>query len=159
MEDSQQGVDSLERERGKRRKMREWGEGLVRTDLHLQQVEGSREHQVGVGSQEHLLQEGSQQEEGSPTHQTVREGGMGREYTLFSTCVTLLTLGILLNTARTCIRKQICIYMYVKIPSSHPILQNTVEYSASRQHLCVSQANILIDTRSRPTSDGLLEGR
>lgn len=85
----------------------------MRTDLHLQQVEDSREHQVGVGSQEHRLQEGSQQEEGSPTHQTVREGYMGRESTLVFYLVKLLNLGILLNTARMC-TCQICIYMYVE---------------------------------------------
>ena len=62
--------------------------GVARTDLHLQQVGDSREHQVGVGSQEHPLQEGSQLEEGSPTQHTVRKGGMWREYTLLPTCAT-----------------------------------------------------------------------
>lgn len=67
MEDSQQGVDSLEREKeGDRGRV---GKRLARTDLHLQ-VEDSQEHQVVVGSQEHPLEEGTQQEGGSPTHQT-----------------------------------------------------------------------------------------
>lgn len=52
-------------------------EGVMMTDLHLQQVEGIQEHQAVVGSQEHPLQEGNQvdqQEGGSPTHQReVRE--------------------------------------------------------------------------------------
>ena len=86
MEDSQQGVGSLEREGGGEEEDEGVRGGVARTDLHLQQVGDSREHQVGVGSQEHPLQEDSQLEEGSPTPHTVREGGMWRECTLLPTC-------------------------------------------------------------------------